>query len=264
MLSGPCRYAALVLLSLIAASASAQPDSGQSMRPEQTEIWTPVPAAVTWGDAGSARAPSDAIVLFDGSNLDEWVNTRDGSPASWDVAAGVLTVNKSAGNIETRRRFANFQMHLEWKIPENVTGSGQSRGNSGLFLASTGPGDRGYELQILDSWDNQTYVNGMAGSVYKQSVPLVYAGRPPGQWQSYDVIWNAPRFADDGELTAPARITVFYNGVLVQDDFELAGETVFVGEPRYVRHGDSPIKLQAHGDPSPPISFRNIWVRPIP
>jgi hypothetical protein len=140
-------------------------------------------------------------------------------------------------------------------------GTGQARGNSGVFLASTGGGDRGYELQILDSYRNDTYVNGMAGSIYKQSPPLANASRKPGEWQAYDVVWHAPTFDADGALTAPARVTVFFNGVLVQDDFALRGETVFVGAPAYTKHGDSPIKLQAHKDPSAPLSFRDIWVR---
>jgi hypothetical protein len=234
------------------------------VRPEETEVWEPVPAVVELAAPGPfAAPPSDAIVLFDGANLDAWVNTRDGEPAGWRVADGVLIVDKSAGNIETRQRFGSYQLHLEWRVPEGVTGEGQSRGNSGLFLASTGPGDAGYELQILDSYVNATYVNGMAGSVYKQSVPLANPTRPPGEWQTYDVIWTAPRFAADGSLERPARITAMFNGVLVQNDFALAGETVFIGAPRYRAHGKSPIKLQAHGDPSPPISFRNIWVRAL-
>jgi alpha-3'-ketoglucosidase len=247
-----------------ATPAAAQPAPGGGARPEDTETWEPVPPVVTPAAPGLAGgAPDDAIVLFDGTGLSGWVNVRDGSPASWRVADGVVTVDKTAGNIETRQRFGSYQLHLEWRVPADVTGSGQSRGNSGLFLASTGAGDAGYELQILDSYGNATYVNGMAGSVYKQSIPLANPTRPPGQWQSYDVVWKAPQFDNDGMLLAPARVTAFFNGVLVQNDFALAGETVYIGMPRYRAHGRSPIKLQAHGDPSPPISFRNIWVRPL-
>jgi Domain of Unknown Function (DUF1080) len=148
-------------------------------------------------------------------------------------------------------------------VPAGISGTGQARGNGGLFLASTGAGDRGYELQILDSFENETYVNGMAGSIYKQSAPLVNASRPPGEWQSYDVLWTAPVFAADGRVESPARVTVFFNGVLVQRDFALLGETVYVGRPAYSPHGDSPIKLQAHNDPSAPLAFRNIWVREL-
>jgi hypothetical protein len=234
-------------------------------QPAATEIWEPVPPVVEPRESlFSGPPPAGAILLFDGDDLDAWVNSGDGASAGWTVANGVLTVNKAAGNIETRCRFASYELHLEWRVPATITGSGQSRGNSGLFLASTGPGDAGYELQILDSFAIPTYVNGMAGSIYKQSIPLANPGRPPGQWQVYDVRWTAPRFDADGNLVAPARITAYFNGVLVQDDIALAGETVFIGTPRYRAHGDAPIKLQAHGDPSPPISFRNIWVRPLP
>lgn len=251
------------MLLLMPPALLAQPS--EPTRPEQTEIWEPVPAVISMPAMDSMQpAPTDALILFDGNDLDEWVDVRDGSPASWVVEGGLLTVNKASGNIETRRRFADYQLHLEWRVPADITGAGQSRGNSGLFLASTGPGDAGYELQILDSFENDTYVNGMAGSVYKQSIPLVNPARPPGEWQSYDVIWQAPVFENDGTLRTPARLTAFFNGVIVQNAFELAGETVYIGLPAYHRHGDSPIKLQAHGDPSPPVSFRNIWVRPLP
>ena len=235
-----------------------------AMKPADTEVRAPVPAVVTPGASDSAP-PSDAMVLFDGKNLDEWVLTRDKSPARWIVADGVLTVNKArgVGNIETKRSFRNYQLHIEWRIPERITGSDQARGNSGVFLASTGGGDAGYELQILDSYNNATYVNGQAGSIYKQSVPLVNPNRKPGEWQAYDVIWTAPTFAADGSLKTPAYVTVFFNGVLVQNHFELKGETVFTGLPVYKAYDRAPIKLQSHGDPSEPISFRNIWVREL-
>ena len=231
-------------------------------RPQDTEQWSPTPPVVAPG-ATSAAAPSDAIILFDGKSLDQWVSTKDKSPAAWTVADDVLTVNKQAGNIETRRSFRNYQLHLEWRVPENITGSGQGRGNSGVFLASTGPGDAGYELQILDSYNNATYVNGQAGSLYKQHPPLVNASRRPGEWQNYDVIWTAPVFAKDGAVTTPARATVLYNGVLIQNDAVLTGETLYIGKPIYRPYTAAPIKLQAHGDPSPPLSFRNIWVREL-
>src|SRR6185369_8988260 len=160
---------------------------------------------------------------------------------------GVATVDKKAGGIKTKRSFTNYQLHIEWRIPEGITGSGQARGNSGVFLASTGPGDMGYELQVLDSYNNKTYVNGQAASIYKQTPPLVNAMRPPGQWQVYDVIWTAPTFNADGSLKTPAYVTALHNN----------------GLPKYTAHGPAPIMLQAHGDPSPPISFRNIWVRPL-
>jgi len=235
-----------------------------AQKPQDTEVWEPVPKVVTPG-ASNMAPPSDAIVLFDGRNLDQWVSTRDKSPAKWLVADGLLIVNKAqgVGNIETRRTFRNYQLHIEWRIPANISGDDQARGNSGVFLASTGPGDDGYELQILDSWNNKTYVNGQAGSIYKQSIPLVNPSRKPGEWQTYDVVWKAPVFNADASLKTPASVTVFFNGVLVQDHFELKGETLYIGQPVYKKYDTAPIKLQAHGDRSEPISFRNIWVREL-
>ncbi|MGC1464054.1 MAG: DUF1080 domain-containing protein [Terracidiphilus sp.] len=231
-------------------------------KPEDTEFWQPVPAVVTPG-ATLGAPPSDAIVLFDGTNQDEWVSIGGKSPAQWVVANGVLTVDKSKGGIETRRRFKDYQLHVEWCIPSNITGSGQARGNSGVFLASTGPGDDGYELQVLDPYQNKTYVNGMAGSLYKQSIPLVNPGRKPGEWQTYDVVWTAPIFNGDGTLKTPAYATIFFNGVLVANHFELKGQTLYIGQPYYKAYTAAPIKLQAHGDMSEPISYRNIWVREL-
>src|SRR5512143_712817 len=185
------RRAAILCLTLVAARALAQ--AGPAARPEDTEVWKPVPPSVTPAPASPPIAPpSDAIVLFGGTTLDEWVGTKDGAPAKWTIADGCMRVEKTAGNIETRRRSRDYQLHLEWRRPTDVTGAGQARGNSGVFLASTGTGDRGYELQILDSYRNETYVNGMAGSIYKQSAPLANASRPPGEWQTYDVLWHAP------------------------------------------------------------------------
>lgn len=241
------------------ATASAAP------KPEDTEVWAPVPKVVTPG-ARYGAPPSDAVILFDGRNLDEWVSSQDGSPAKWFVSNGVMTVNKApgVGNIETKRRFRNYQLHIEWKIPADITGTGQARGNSGVFLASTGPGDAGYELQVLDSYNNKTYVNGQAGSIYKQGIPLVNPSRKPGEWQTYDVVWTAPTFHPDGSLKSPAYVTVLFNGVLVQNHFQLQGQTLYIGKPFYKAYDSAPIKLQAHGDHSQPISFRNIWVRDLP
>jgi hypothetical protein len=254
---------ALTFVSLAGMSASmCAQQNAVAPKPQDTEVWEPEPKVVTPG-ANDATAPADAIILFDGKNLDEWVSAQDKSPAKWTVAGGVLTVNKAAGNIETRRSFRNYQLHIEWKVPENITGAGQARGNSGVFLASTGPGDAGYELQVLDSYNNKTYVNGQAGSIYKQGAPLVNANRKPGEWQAYDVVWTSPTFNDDGSLMNPAWVTVFFNGVLVQNHFELKGETLYIGRPSYKKYDAAPIKLQAHGDPSEPISFRNIWVREL-
>jgi hypothetical protein len=241
-----------------------QAGAGATARPmpEETEVWEPVPAVVTPG-ATMGAPPSDAIVLFDGKNEDEWVLVKDKTPAKWTVADGVLTVAKTQGSIETKRRFKNYQLHIEWKEPADIAGTSQGRGNSGVFLASTGLGDDGYELQVLDPWQNKTYVNGMAGSLYKQSIPLVNPGRKPGEWQVYDVVWTAPTFNDDGSLKTPAYATVFFNGVLVENHFELKGQTLYIGKPFYKKYDEAPIKLQAHGDKSEPLSFRNIWVRPL-
>jgi hypothetical protein len=252
--------ASAIMLSVCARAQQAPPSAAP--KPADTEVWEPVPRVVTPG-ATDRDAPSDAIRLFDGRNLDEWVNTRDKASARWTVSDGIFTVDKSVGNIETKRRFTNFQLHIEWRIPANITGTDQGRGNSGVFLASTGDGDAGYELQILDSYMNKTYVNGQAGSIYKQSAPLVNASRKPGEWQSYDVMWTAPTFNGDGSVKAPAAVTVLQNGVLIQSHFVLKGETRYIGTPEYKRHEASPIKLQAHGDKSEPISFRNIWVREL-
>lgn len=230
--------------------------------PKETEVWEPVPKMVTPGPT-YGMPPSDAIVLFDGKNLDEWVATSDKTPAKWSVHDDMFTVVKRTGNIETKRKFRNYQLHIEWRIPENITGADQARGNSGVFLASTGNGDAGYELQVLDSYENKTYVNGQAASIYKQSIPLANASRKPGDWQTYDVLWTAPTFNTDGSVKTPAYVTAFHNGVLVQNHFELKGETVYRGKPFYKAFDTAPIKLQDHGDPSPAISFRNIWVREL-
>ncbi|HEY1336450.1 MAG TPA: DUF1080 domain-containing protein [Bryobacteraceae bacterium] len=259
-----------MLMVLSSAGFAQQPPAGRGRgradgaKPQDTEVWEPVPKVVTPGAVDSAP-PSDAIVLFDGKSLDEWVNTRDKQPANWTVSDGVMTVSKArgSGNIETKRTFHNFQFHIEWKIPVNVTGTDQARGNSGVFLASTGGGDAGYELQILDSYNNKTYVNGQAGSIYKQGIPLVNPARKPGEWQTYDVVWMAPVFNADGSVQTPAYATVLWNGVLVQNHFELKGETLYIGKPFYKKFDGAPIKLQAHPDPSEPVSFRNIWVREL-
>ena len=257
----------LSLLLLVASTAMAiaqQPATAVKPDPRATEVWSPEPRVVTPG-ASVGAPPSDAIVLFDGVHLDEWVSAQDHSPAQWFVRDGELVVNKAkgVGNIETRRRFRNYQLHIEFKIPEGISGQGQARGNSGVFLASTGPGDDGYELQVLDSYQNKTYVNGQAASIYKQSAPLVNPNRKPGEWQSYDVVWTAPVFGANGALVTPAYVTVLFNGVLVQNHFALQGQTIYAGTPFYKSYDRAPIKLQAHGDSSLPISFRNIGVREL-
>jgi hypothetical protein len=230
----------------------------QNRNPKDSEVWSPVPKMVSF-----QNTPADALILFNGGNLDQWLTVKDKSAAKWTVKDNIFTVKKGTGNIETKQSFTNYQLHIEWLIPSYITGSGQARGNSGLFLASTGGGDNGYELQLLDSYNNSTYSNGQAGSIYKQAIPLVNASKKPGEWQSYDIVWTAPVFNDNGSLKSAARVTVLHNGILIQNNFELKGETVFIGAPFYKKHGSSPIKLQDHGDPSEPISFRNIWIREL-
>ena len=230
----------------------------QTANPKDTEVWSPVPKMVSF-----QNTPADAVILFNGGNLDQWITVKDKSAAKWTVKDNIFTVKKGTGSIETKQSFSNYQLHIEWLIPANITGSGQARGNSGLFLASTGIGDGGYELQVLDSYNNSTYSNGQAGSIYKQAIPLVNASKKPGEWQSYDIVWNAPIFNDDGSLKSAARVTVLHNGILIQNNVEIKGETVYIGAPFYKKHGPSPIKLQDHGDPSEPISFRNIWIREL-
>ena len=238
-------------------------DSLNNIQAHATEYYSPEPTIVTPGSS-IGMPPSDAIVLFDGKNLDEWADDRDTTqPAKWIVADGNFTVNKKVSDIRTKRRFTDFQLHIEYRIPADITGSGQARGNSGIFLAALPWGAGGYELQVLDNYNNKTYVNGQVGSFYKQSVPLANACRKPGEWQIFDVIWTAPRFNDHGILKTMARGTVFHNGVLVQNNTYLLGDTPYVGQPQYRVHGPAPIRLQAHGDKSEPISFRNIWLREL-
>ena len=253
-----------LILSAFLVAALAATAQQQKMKPEDTEVYTPVPAVVTPGNTPQ-DAPSDAVILFDGKNLDQWRLTNDTTkPANWVITDGVLTVQKKgSGNIETKQRFMDYQLHIEWKIPTNITGTGQARGNSGVFLASTGKGDDGYEMQVLDCYGNTTYTNGQTAAIYKQSVPLANACKKPGEWQTYDIVWTAPRFNADGTLKSAARVTAFHNGVLVQNNYELTGKTFYIGHPSYTAHGASPVKLQAHGDASEPISFRNIWIRPL-
>ena len=256
--------AAIATVSLAAQTQQAPAAAALGPKHEDTEFYQPVPPVVTPA-ATPGAAPSDAVVLFDGHDVSQWVAAKDSTtPADWEVHDGVMTVKKGGlGNIETKQKFKDYQLHLEWKIPASITGEGQGRGNSGVFLASTGKGDAGYEMQIMDSYNNPTYTNGMLGSVYKQAVPLANAARKPGEWSSYDIVWTAPRFNDDGTVKSPAFVTVLLNGVLVENHFELKGETLYVGKPVYKAYDTAPIKLQAHGDKSEPISFRNIWVREV-
>jgi len=219
--------------------------------PKLTEVWEPVPPIVTPGEG--TKPPSDAIVLFDGTNLSQWVDSKGETP-KWLVADGAMTVVQKAGAIFTKQEFGDCQLHIEFRCPAEVKGKDQGRGNSGIFLQNR------YELQVLDSYDNVTYSNGQCGSIYKQHIPLVNVCRRPGEWQSYDVIYIAPRFNKDGMLIAPARMTVLQNGVLIQNNVEIKGNTEYRGLPSYKAHGKAPIQLQDHGNP---VSYRNIWIREL-
>ena len=239
----------ILLMGWMLCSAVAAAELGILDKAQVTELWEPVPVLVTPGVDG--RPPSDALVLFDGADTSQWESVN-GGPAGWQVADGAITVVAGSGDIRSRQVFENMQLHLEWRSPMEVVGDSQGRGNSGVFLM-----DR-YEIQVLDSYDNETYANGQAGSVYKQHIPLVNAARGPGEWQVYDILFSAPGFGESGRVVEPARVTVLHNGVLVQHGVVIQGPTMFVGAPVYQAHGPAPIRLQDHGNP---VSFRNIWVR---
>jgi len=222
--------------------------------PKATEVWFPVPPKVTPG-ASPGAPPSDAIILFDGKNLDAWKSTREDGPARWNIVDGQLVVNPGTGDIQSREKFGDVQLHVEWWDPNLPADKvNQDRGNSGIFLQDV------YEVQVLDNFENKTYVNGMVGSIYKQYPPLVNAAWPAEHWQIYDIIFTAPRFATDGSLQSPARLTVLLNGVLVQNNSVLKGGTTYIGAPSYRPHGDMPLRLQDHGHL---VRFRNIWLRKL-
>ena len=232
----------------------------EAMSPGMSEYWTPQARIVTPGNTTSnafISAPSDAIVLFNGKDLSQWKSAAGGGEAKWTVHDGVVTVDKKEGDILTKQEFGDFQLHIEWQVPVIITGEGQARGNSGVFLQDQ------YEIQILDSYNNKTYVNGQAASLYKQTPPLVNAMRPPGEWNVFDIIYTAPTFTDDGKYRSYPTVTVIHNGVLVQNHAIITGTTEYIGFPRVIPHGKGPIRLQSHGDPSEPVSFRNIWIREL-
>lgn len=243
----------------LAFSATAQEKKNypkpEPMTPGMTEFWTPQPKVVTPGDIKTNSAPSDAIVLFDGKDLSAWKSARDGGPAQWDVHNGVFTVKKGTGDIVTKEKFGSFQLHIEWRVPKDITGESQARGNSGIFLQEM------YEIQVLDCYQNETYANGQTGSVYKQVMPLANAMRKPGEWNVYDIIYSAPVFNEDGTYKVAPTVTVIQNGIVLLNHYTIRGTTPYIGLPQVVPHGDGGIRLQDHGDPSEPLSFRNIWLR---
>lgn len=221
--------------------------------PKTTEVWAPEPKVIKPA-ANPGDPPADAIILFNGSTTEAWEHVKGGA-VQWTLGEQALTVKAGSGDIQTKQKFGDCQLHIEWRTPAEVKGEGQGRGNSGIFLMGR------YELQILDSYNNRTYSNGQAGSIYKQHIPLVNASRGPGEWQSYDIIFTAPRFSENGTVLEPARITVFHNGILVQNNVTIWGNTEYIGLPTYQKHGPKEsIALQDHGNPT---SFRNIWIREL-
>ena len=224
----------------------------QEWHPSLTYLWEPVPPIVTPGNG--TTPPSDAVILFDGTDMDQW-EKPDGESAGWKLEDGVMTVDTGTGVIQTKQAFGDIQLHLEWRAPAEIEGEGQDRGNSGVYLQER------YEVQVLDCYNNTTYVNGQTASVYKQHIPLANACRPPGEWQTYDIVFMAPRFNDNGSLFAPATVTVLHNGVLVQNHVTIQGTTEHIGLPAYKAHPlKQPLLLQDHSNP---VSFRNIWVREL-
>jgi hypothetical protein len=219
----------------------------------------PLPPVVTPGDSciqqTPAKPPSDAVVLFDGKDLSAWKSQKSEGPAPWKVENGYFEVAKGTGGIETKQGFGDCQLHVEWMAPSPAVGADQDRGNSGVFLMGI------YEVQVLDSYESVTYADGQASAIYGQSPPLVNACRPPGQWQTYDIIWEGPRFDKDGKVARPARATVLHNGVVVQHASVLTGPTPHGTRPPYKAHPDKlPIALQDH---SHPVRFRNVWIREL-
>jgi len=223
-------------------------------KPEATEIYEPIPPRVTIDEKG---VPSDAIILFNGSGFNEWISAVDSTAVKWHLNEdGTMTVKDKVGDIQTKRNFGSVQLHIEWKSPSEIQREGQNRGNSGVFLQGK------YEVQVLDNNNNDTYVNGQVASIYKQSVPLVMASAISGEWNTYDIIFHAPEFNEEGNKVKSGTLTVMHNGVLVQDHFVLEGTTEYIGWPKNEAHGKAPIKLQDHGDNSR-VSYRNIWVREL-
>ena len=247
------RILALAGLLLMGALARASSDGRQDW--DIHDMNRPIPPVVDPGPAGPpSPAPADAVVLFDGKDLAQWED-RKGGPARWKVRDGYMEVVAKTGSIRTRKGFGDCQLHVEWATPAVVAGEGQGRGNSGVFLMDS------YEVQVMDSYNNRTYADGQAAAIYGQFPPLVNACRPPGEWQSYDIVFRAPRFGPDGSLLKPARMTVHHNGFLVHDNAELTGPTAHKARPPYKAHPDKlPLSLQDHGNPT---RYRNIWLREL-
>jgi hypothetical protein len=245
----------ILIFALIGTLTMPNTSLAQAQQWRAHDLTRPRPAIVTPGQDATSTPPSDAIVLFDGKDLSQWSNMK-GEPSTWKVENGYMEVTKGGGEIRTKQGFGDVQLHLEWASPASAEGKGQDRGNSGVFLMGK------YEVQVLDSYQNETYADGQAAAIYGQAPPLVNASRGPGEWQSYDVIFRRPRFAADGKMLQPARLTVLHNGVLVQDNFTLWGPTNWMEYDQYARHEDKlPLSLQDHGSP---VRYRNIWLRELP
>lgn len=243
----------IAVVLLVATGCAISTSAEKKYRWAVHDMSRPVPKVVSPAE-DPGQPPSDAIILFDGTDLSEWVSAGDGSPAKWKVENGYIEVIPETGDIRTKRAFGNCQLHIEWASSAKVSGNGQDSGNSGVFLMSN------YEVQVLNSYDNRTYADGHTAAVYGQQPPLVNACRPPGQWQSYDIIFHRPIFKDS-KVVKPATITMLHNGVLVQDHFEIEGGTVWRRRAEYNPHGDKlPIRLQDHDHP---VRYRNIWVREL-
>ncbi|MDH4090132.1 MAG: DUF1080 domain-containing protein [Cyclobacteriaceae bacterium] len=247
-------FLALSLLSaFIYTTSCAQHDDKKTS--VSSETWEPQPRIITPGN-NPGNAPSDALVLFDGANLDQWVSVIDGSAPKWTIKDGVFTVAPGTKDIVTKKEFNDFQLHVEWRSPAEVKAdkTGQDRGNSGIFLHGQ------YEVQVLDSYDNKTYVNGQAGAIYKQHIPLVNASKKPGEWQVYEIIFTAPHFNKEGRVIVPAYVTVIHNGALAINHAAVWGSTENVGFPIYKTYEKGPIRLQDHQSL---VSYRNIWIRDL-
>ena len=241
-----------IILASFALLATSYIQAQTKFQPQDTEFYTPKLRTV---ETAPNKAPSDAIQLFNGANLNQWVSSKDPSkPADWLVENGILTVKPKSGDIQTKENFEDFQLHLEWRSPLEIKGEGQGRGNSGIFLQGL------YEIQILDNNNNPTYVNGQAAALYKQQPPLLTATKKPGEWHAYDILYSSPKFNKDVILVKKGTITMLHNGVVVHYNTQIEGTTEYIGLPQQKSHGAGPIILQDHNDA---VSFRNIWIRPL-
>lgn len=225
-------------------------------KPQTTEVWEPRPRIVTPGTG--TGAPSDAIILFDGKDMNKWMMVKDSSSAKWKLENGIMTIDPAAGDIQTKQKFGDCQLHIEFRLPADAKSSSNrdNAGNSGVFMQER------YEVQIFDSYQNEVplYANGQTGSIYKQVIPLANASSKPGEWNAFDIYYTAPRFRYNGSVEKPAYITLVHNGVLTLNHFDIQGTIQYIGTPRYEVHDKASLRLQCHGSA---VSFRNIWIREL-